>query len=50
MYLCPCGYYGDPVKECSDSLAQVLRYQNHSSDPLLDRIDIHIQVPRVDCE
>jgi len=49
-YPCPCGYYGDPVKECSCSLSNVLRYQKRISGPLLDRIDIHIQVPRVDYE
>ena len=46
----PCGYYGDPVKECTCSLANVLRYQKRISGPLLDRIDIHVQVPRVDYE
>jgi magnesium chelatase family protein len=50
MNPCPCGYYGDPVKECTDSLSQVLRYQKRISGPLMDRIDIHIQVPRVDYE
>ncbi len=50
MNPCPCGYYGDPVKECTDSLSQVMRYQNRISGPLLDRIDIHVQVPRVDYE
>jgi magnesium chelatase family protein len=50
MNPCPCGYFGDPVKECTDSLTQVLRYQKRISGPLLDRIDIHIQVPRVDYE
>jgi len=39
---------GDPVKECTCSLSTVLRYQKRISGPLLDRIDIHIQVPRVD--
>ncbi len=47
---CPCGYHGDPVKECTCSLTQVLRYQKRISGPLLDRIDIHIDVPRVDYE
>ena len=47
---CPCGYYGDPVKECTCSLGTVLRYQKRISGPLLDRIDIHIEVPRVDYE
>jgi magnesium chelatase family protein len=50
MNPCPCGYYGDPVKECTDSLSQVLRYQKRISGPLMDRIDIHITVPRVDYE
>jgi magnesium chelatase family protein len=50
MNPCPCGYYGDPVKECTCSLANVLRYQKRISGPLLDRIDIHIEVPRVDYE
>jgi len=50
MNPCPCGYYGDPVKDCTDSFSQVLRYQNRISGPLLDRIDIHVEVPRVDYE
>ncbi len=45
---CPCGYFGDPVKECSCAPAVVTRYQKRISGPLLDRIDIHIEVPRVD--
>jgi len=48
MNPCPCGYYGDPVKACTCSSATVTRYQKRISGPLLDRIDIHIQVPRVD--
>jgi magnesium chelatase family protein len=47
---CPCGYYGDPVKECTCSAAMVTRYQKRISGPLLDRIDIHIEVPRVEYE
>ena len=35
----PCGYYGDPVKECTCSLSNVLRYQKRISGPLLDCID-----------
>jgi len=50
MNPCPCGYYGDPIKECTCSLTNVLRYQKRLSGPLLDRIDIHIEVPRVDYE
>ena len=45
MNPCPCGYYGDPVKECTCSAAMVTRYQKRISGPLLDRIDIHIDVP-----
>jgi magnesium chelatase family protein len=48
MNPCPCGYYGDPERECSCSLGMVQRYQKRISGPLIDRFDIHIQVPRVD--
>jgi len=47
---CPCGYYGDPVKECTCTPAMVTRYQKRISGPLLDRIDIHCEVPRVEYE
>jgi magnesium chelatase family protein len=47
---CPCGYYGDPVRECTCSTRLVTRYQKRISGPLLDRIDIHVEVPRVDYE
>ena len=49
-YPCPCGYYGDAVRECTCSFAMVSRYQKRISGPLLDRIDIHIEVPRVEYE
>jgi magnesium chelatase family protein len=48
MNPCPCGYFGDPVKECTCSSAMVTRYQKRISGPLLDRIDIHVEVPRVE--
>ena len=48
MNPCPCGYYGDPVKPCTCSLGIVTKYQKRISGPLLDRIDIHIEVPRVE--
>ncbi|MGQ9627145.1 MAG: YifB family Mg chelatase-like AAA ATPase [Anaerolineae bacterium] len=50
MNPCPCGYFGDPVKECTCSMALINRYQKRVSGPLLDRIDIHIEVPKVDYE
>jgi magnesium chelatase family protein len=50
MNPCPCGYYGDPVKPCSCAPAAVTKYQKRISGPMLDRIDIHIEVPRVDYE
>lgn len=45
---CPCGYYGDKTRQCSCTTLQVLKYQKRISGPLLDRIDIHIDVPAVD--
>lgn len=50
MNPCPCGYYGDPVKECTCSLSTISRYQKRISGPLLDRIDIFVQVPRIEYE
>ncbi|MBC7258513.1 MAG: YifB family Mg chelatase-like AAA ATPase [Chloroflexi bacterium] len=50
MNPCPCGYYGDPVRECTCSMSTISRYQKRISGPLLDRIDIHVEVPRVDYE
>jgi magnesium chelatase family protein len=50
MNPCPCGYAGDPVKPCTCSSAMVTKYQKRISGPLLDRIDIHIEVPRVEYE
>jgi magnesium chelatase family protein len=48
MNPCPCGYYGDPHKVCTCTTTLINRYQARLSGPLLDRIDIHIDVPRVD--
>ena len=48
MNPCPCGYYGDPGRECSCSMGMVSKYQKRLSGPLLDRIDIHVEVPRVE--
>lgn len=50
MNPCPCGYYGDTRKPCTCSASTVTKYQKRISGPLLDRIDIHVEVPRVDYE
>lgn len=50
MNPCPCGYYGDSVKECRCSANEISRYQKRISGPLLDRIDIFVEVPRVEYE
>lgn len=47
---CPCGYQGDPTRECICTSQQILRYQKRLSGPLLDRIDIHVDVPAVKSE
>jgi magnesium chelatase family protein len=47
MNPCPCGFYGDPKRECRCSPSMIQRYRNKISGPLLDRIDIHVEVPAV---
>ena len=47
MNPCPCGFYTDPNKECTCAPPQIQRYMAKISGPLLDRIDIHIEVPAV---
>lgn len=44
---CPCGYYTDPHHACTCSVSQIQKYRQKISGPLLDRIDIHIEVPRL---
>ena len=44
---CPCGYYGDTEKVCSCTPMQIHKYQKKISGPLLDRIDLHVEVPRL---
>ena len=44
---CPCGYRGDPRRECQCTVPQVEKYMGKISGPLLDRIDIHLEVPAV---
>jgi magnesium chelatase family protein len=50
MNPCPCGFFGDPIRDCTCSATAIARYQKRISGPLLDRIDIHVEVPRVDYE
>ncbi|KKT72263.1 MAG: Mg chelatase-like protein [Candidatus Collierbacteria bacterium GW2011_GWB1_44_6] len=47
---CPCGYLGHPTKECKCSIREVERYKRRISGPILDRIDLHINVPAVEAE
>ena len=50
MNPCPCGFYNDPRRECTCSPAQIQRYRSRLSGPLLDRIDIQVEVPRLEYE
>jgi Magnesium chelatase, subunit ChlI len=47
MHGCPCGYFSDPTRECRCTGAIIQRYLSKVSGPLLDRIDMHIEVPAV---
>jgi magnesium chelatase family protein len=48
MNPCPCGFFEDPVRDCTCASTAILRYQKKISGPLLDRIDIHTHVPRIE--
>jgi magnesium chelatase family protein len=47
LHGCPCGFYTDTNRECTCTMPQILRYRSKISGPLMDRIDIHIEVPAV---
>ena len=47
---CPCGYLGDPKRECKCTPRMIMKYNSKLSGPLMDRIDIHINVPAVEIE
>ncbi|MGI6279942.1 MAG: YifB family Mg chelatase-like AAA ATPase [Acutalibacteraceae bacterium] len=48
MNPCPCGFFGHPTKQCTCSQNAVQRYLNRISGPMLDRLDLHVEVPPVD--
>jgi len=50
MNPCPCGFHGDPKKNCTCTPDQIKRYQDKISGPLLDRIDIHVEVNAIEQE
>jgi len=45
---CPCGYLGDPKRECKCSPRMIMKYHSKLSGPLMDRIDLHISVPMIE--
>ena len=50
LHACPCGYYGDPFRQCTCPLSLVSRYQRRISGPFIDRVDIFVEVPHIDYE
>ncbi len=50
MNPCPCGYFGDPFRECTCPPSLVSRYQRRISGPFMDRVDIFVEVPHIDYE
>jgi magnesium chelatase family protein len=50
MNPCPCGFHGDPRRECRCTSPQILNYQKKISGPILDRIDLHYELPRISYE
>ncbi|MFC2072147.1 YifB family Mg chelatase-like AAA ATPase [Chloroflexota bacterium] len=50
MNPCPCGYYGDPLRQCTCPTSLVSRYQRRISGPFIDRVDIFIEVPHIEYE
>jgi magnesium chelatase family protein len=50
MNPCPCGYYGDPFRQCRCPPSLVSRYQRRISGPFIDRVDIFVEVPHIDYE
>lgn len=48
MNPCPCGFFEDPVRDCTCTTTSILKYQKKISGPLMDRIDIHAHVPRIE--
>jgi len=50
MNPCPCGYYGDPEKQCTCNQQQIGKYQRRISGPIMDRIDLYVEVPHVKYE
>jgi len=47
---CPCGYLGDPKHECRCTSGQIIRYRKRISGPIIDRIDLHVEVPAVEVD